>query len=284
MLSDHEVYITDWTDARMVPLAQGSFDLNTYIDYLIEMIQLLGPDTHVMAVCQPGPAALAAVGVMAKAQDPVTPRSLIIMGSPIDTRKSPTAPTELAEQRPLSWFENNVVMSVPWPHPGVMRRVYPGFVQLSSFMAMNSDAHTDAHRRVFFHLIEGDGDSVEKHREFYDEYLAVMDLTADFYLQTVRDVFQTHALPEKTFTHHGEVVDLSAITKTALMTIEGEKDDISGIGQTQAAHDLCTNLPEALQADYVQEGVGHYGIFNGSRWRSEIQPRVRDFIRSHNIT
>jgi poly(3-hydroxybutyrate) depolymerase len=282
MLPEHEVYITDWADARTVPMSEGSFDLNSSIDYLIEMLRHLGPNTHVMAVCQPGPAALCATAVMAKAGDPNAPASLTIMGSPIDTRKSPTVPTELAEERPIEWFKNNVVMSVPWPHLGFMRSVYPGFIQLSSFLAMNQSSHMDAHREMFFHLVEGDGDSADKHREFYDEYLSVMDLTAEFYLQTVEEIFQKHSIAKGTFEHHGESVDPSLITKTALLTIEGANDDISGVGQTQAAHDLCSNIPAAMKQDYVQADVGHYGVFNGSKWREEIQPKVRDFIRSHN--
>ncbi len=284
MLPDHEVYITDWTDARMIPIHSGRFDLNDYVDYLIEMIEFLGPNTHVMAVCQPGPAALAATAIMAEDKNPCQPASLIIMGSPIDTRKSPTAPTELAEERPIEWFERNAIMTVPWPHPGVFRQVYPGFIQLSSFMAMNRDRHMDAHQKMFFHLVDGDGDSQEKHREFYDEYLSVMDLTSEFYLQTVEEIFQKHSLPKGEFEHRGRLVDTTHIRKTALMTVEGENDDISGIGQTQAAHDLCHKLPASMKEDYVQPGVGHYGVFNGRSWRDEIQPRVGDFIKRHDGT
>lgn len=282
MLPEHDVYITDWEDARNVPLTEGTFDLNDFIDYIISMLQHLGPGTHLMAVCQPGPGALAATALMAEDGDICQPASLTIMGSPIDARKSPTAPTELADQKPLSWFKNNVIMNVPWPHLGAMRRVYPGFIQLSSFMAMNRDTHIDAHQRMFFHLIEGDGDSAEKHRTFYDEYLSVMDLTEEFYLQTIEDVFQEYKLAKGTFVHHGRKVDLGAIRQTALLTVEGGQDDISGIGQTQAAHELCPNIPEEMKEDYIHPDVGHYGVFNGSRWRQEIQPRVRDFIRKHS--
>lgn len=282
MLPEHDVTITDWTDARKVPLANGHFDLNDFVDTIIRALQHLGPNTHVMAVCQPGPAALAATAIMAEDGNPCRPASLTIMGSPIDTSKSPTAPTELAETRPLSWFKKNVVMSVPFPHPGLMRRVYPGFIQLSSFMAMNMDNHVSAHRKMFQHLIEGDGDSAEKHREFYDEYLAVMDLTEEFYLQTVKEVFQDRSLARGTFKHRGRLVDPGEITDTALLTVEGEKDDISGVGQTQAAHDLCCNLPKELQNDHIEPEAGHYGVFNGSRWRKNIQPKVHDFIRGHN--
>ncbi len=282
MLPEHDVWITDWADARKVPLASGTFDLNDYIDTLIRALQHLGPGTHIMAVCQPGPAALAATALMADDDDPCRPASLTILGSPIDTSKSPTAPTELAETRPLAWFRQNVIMSVPFPHPGFMRRVYPGFIQLGSFMAMNMDAHVSAHHRMFSHLVEGDGDSAEKHRAFYDEYLSVMDLTEEFFLQTVQVVFQDRNLATGSFMHRGRLVDPGAITDTALFTIEGEADDISGIGQTQAAHDLCANLAANLQADHVEPKAGHYGVFNGDRWKSNIQPLVRDFIRKHD--
>ena len=280
MLPEHDVYITDWTDARMVPITMGRFDLNDFIDTLIEVLQFLGPDVHVMAVCQPGPAALAATALMAEDDDPCQPASLTIMGSPIDPRKSPTTPNQLASERPLSWFRDNVVMSVPFPNPGAMRRVYPGFVQLSGFLGMNLDSHMNAQWKYFNSLVHDDGDSAGKHREFYDEYLAVMDLTEEFYLQTVDEIFQQNLLPKGKFTHRGRLVNPGAIRTTALMTIEGEKDDISGIGQTQAAHDLCTNIPEKRRIDYIQPDVGHYGVFNGSRFRNEIQPRIRDFIRS----
>lgn len=282
MLPEHDVTITDWVDARMVPLAQGHFDLNDYIDTIIRALRHLGPNTHIIAVCQPGPAALAATAIMAEEDDPCRPASLTVMGSPIDTEKSPTVPNELATTRPLSWFRKNVVMSVPFPHPGMMRRVYPGFVQLGSFMAMNIDNHVNAHRRMFQHLVEGDGDSAEKHREFYDEYLSVMDLTEEFYLQTVKEVFQDRSLAKGTFKHRGRLVNPGLIKDTALLTVEGEKDDISGIGQTQAAHTLCTGLPDKMQMDHIEPEAGHYGIFNGRRWRTNIQPIVRDFIRENN--
>ncbi|MBI4694691.1 MAG: polyhydroxyalkanoate depolymerase [Gammaproteobacteria bacterium] len=282
LVADHEVYVTDWADARNVPVALGRFDLDDYIDYLIAFLRHLGPNTHVMAVCQPGPAALAATALLAADGDACTPSSLTILGSPIDTRLSPTEPNRLATTRPLSWFENNVIMRVPFPHAGCMRRVYPGFLQLTGFMTMNLDRHMNAHQKLYQSLVVGDGDSVAAHRRFYDEYLAVMDLTAEYYLQTLDVVFQQHLLPRGLMTHRGRRVEPGAITRTALMTVEGEHDDISGIGQTQAAHALCANLPASLQADYVQPGVGHYGVFNGSRWRTEIYPRVREFIRAHN--
>ena len=282
MLPEHDVYITDWADARYVPINHGRFDLNDYIDYLIDFIRTIDGETssgvHTMAVCQPGPALLAAASIMAEDGDPSRPASMTIMGSPIDTRRSPTTPNVLAQEREFSWFENNMIYTVPAPYPGIMRRVYPGFVQLYSFLSMNSGRHWNAHYDYFQHLVEGDGDSADKHRSFYDEYLAVTDLTEEFYLQTIREVFQEHTLADGKFMHRGRRVKPEAITDIALMTVEGEKDDISGIGQTQAAHDLCVNIPDALQLDYVQPGVGHYGVFNGSRWRKEIQPKIAKFI------
>jgi len=282
MLPDHDVYITDWTDARAVPLAAGRFSLNDYIDYLIAFLQTMGPRAHAMAVCQPGPALLAAAALMAENKDPARPASMTLMGSPIDTRRSPTVPNKLSQERPLDWFERNMIYTVPAPYAGFMRRVYPGFVQLYSFLSMNSDRHVNAHYDYFQHLVEGDGDNAEKHRRFYDEYLSVMDMTEEFYLQTIREVFQEHSLPEGKFIHHGRRVKPEIIDDIALMTVEGENDDISGIGQTQAAHDLCTNIPQIMQMDYVQPGVGHYGVFNGSRWRAEIQPKLAAFIRAHD--
>ncbi len=282
MLPEHEVYITDWRDARSVPVIEGGFDLNDYIDYIIEFLRCLGPSTHVVAVCQPGPAVMAAASLMAADDDPAQPASMVIMGSPIDTRRSPTEPNRLATTRPLEWFEHNVVMPVPFPNPGFMRRVYPGFLQLAGFMTMNLDRHMGAHNTLYNSLVKGDGDSVAQHKQFYDEYLAVMDLNAEYYLQTLKVVFQEHQLPNGCMFHRGRLVEPAAISKTALMTVEGENDDISGIGQTQAAHDLCVNIPPANRVDYVQAGVGHYGVFNGSRFRAEIAPRMRDFIRDHD--
>ncbi len=285
MIPDHEVYITDWADARTVPIAAGRFDLNNYADYLIDFLRTLKPSNndkraHAMAVCQPGPALMVAASIMAEDKDPARPASMTIMGSPIDTRRSPTVPNILSQERSYEWFENNMIYTVPAPYPGMFRRVYPGFVQLYSFLSMNSNRHAEAHYDYFQHLVEGDGDSADKHRTFYDEYLAVLDMTEECYLQTIKEIFQDHSLPQGKFMHHGRKVNPGAITDIALMTVEGEKDDISGIGQTQAAHDLCANLPDKMKIDYIQPGVGHYGVFNGSRWRTEIQPRVKDFIRS----
>jgi len=280
MLPEHDVYITDWIDARDVPVTDGRFDLNDYVDYVIEFIRHVGMRTHIIAVCQPAVPVLVAAGFMAGEDDPYQPMSMTLMGGPIDTRRNPTAVNQLAEQKSMDWFEKNVISLVPFPNAGFMRRVYPGFVQLTGFMTMNLERHAKAHMNLFEDLVKGDCDSVAQHREFYEEYLAVMDLTAEFYLQTVETVFQTHAIPEGRFMHRGERVDCSAIRRTALLTVEGERDDISGRGQTEAAQDLCSNLSYDEKFHYVQPGVGHYGVFNGRRWRSEIQPRIRDFIRS----
>ncbi len=282
MLPAHDVYITDWKNARNVPLAAGRFDLNDYVDYLIDFMRHIGPGVHAIAVCQPGPALLAAAALMAEDQEPARPASITIMGSPIDARRSPTVPNLLAQKRKFEWFERNMIYTTPAPYLGVMRRVYPGFVQLYSFLSMNHDRHLNAHYDYFNHLVEGDGDSADKHRNFYDEYLSVLDLTEEFYLQTIREVFQEFTLAEGKFMHHGRRVRPEAITDIALMTVEGENDDISGIGQTQAAHELCVNIPAEIKFDYIQPGVGHYGVFNGSRWRNEIQPRLAKFILEHS--
>jgi poly(3-hydroxybutyrate) depolymerase len=280
MLPEHDVYITDWIDSREIPVTEGRFDLDDYIDYVIEFIRYLGPRTHVIAVCQPAVPVLAAAAVMAGDEDEFQPMSMTLIGGPIDTRRNPTAVNKLAEQKSMEWFEQNVISLVPFPNPGFMRRVYPGFVQLTGFMTMNLERHTKAHLELFDNLVKGDCDSVTQHRSFYEEYLAVMDLTAEFYLQTVETVFQQHYLPNGTMMHRGKRIDCSKIHRTALLTVEGERDDISGRGQTEAAQDLCSGLPLDDKYHYVQPGVGHYGVFNGRRWRTEIQPRIRDFIRS----
>ncbi len=278
MMQHNDVYITDWADARMVPLSEGRFDLDDYIDYVIEMLHHLGEGTHVMAVCQPSVPVFAAVSLMEKRNDPLAPASMILMGGPIDTTRSPTAVNDLAQEKGIQWFRDNAVMTVPWPHPGFGREVYPGFLQLSGFMSMNLDRHIIAHKDFFLHLVKDDGDSAEKHRDFYDEYLAVMDLTAEFYLQTVETVFIEHAIPTGTMLHRGETVDPKAISKVALMTVEGENDDITGGGQTEAAHALTPNIPDDRRLHYTQPRVGHYGVFNGSRFRKEIVPRIVDFM------
>jgi poly(3-hydroxybutyrate) depolymerase len=282
-LPNHEVYITEWVDARMVPHGEGSFDLDDYIDYVAAMLRRLGPDTHVMAVCQPSVPVLAAVALMEAEGDPDVPASMVLMGGPIDTRRNPTGVNKLAEERGIEWFRHNVITKVPFPNPGVMRDVYPGFLQLHGFMSMNLDRHIQAHKDLFHHLVAGDGDSAQKHREFYDEYLAVMDLSAEFYLQTVDTVFVRHALPKGEMMHRGTRVDPSKIRRVALMTVEGENDDISGVGQTEAAHTLCSNIPADRKVHYLADNVGHYGVFNGSRFRADIAPRISDFMLSNNV-
>jgi poly(3-hydroxybutyrate) depolymerase len=281
-LPNHDVYITDWVDARMVPLNAGPFDLDDYIDYVISILHFLGGDTHVIAVCQPSVPVLAAVAAMEAAGDPNVPHSMVLMGGPIDTRVNPTGVNKLAESRGIDWFRRHVITTVPFPHPGFMRNVYPGFLQLHGFVSMNLDRHIEAHRRLFYHLVRSDGDSAQKHREFYDEYLAVMDLAAEFYLQTVDTVFVRHALPKGQMTHRGRLIEPAKIRRVALMTIEGEHDDISGVGQTEAAHRLCVNIPDSHKAHWLQPEVGHYGVFNGSRFRAEIAPRIADFVLTHN--
>lgn len=277
-LPTHEVFITDWIDARLVPLTEGGFDLDDYVDYVIEMLELLGPDVHVMAVCQPSVPVAAAIALMEAKDSPSVPLSMTLMGGPIDTRKSPTAVNKLAEERGMDWFKKNCIFKVPFPNPGFFRDVYPGFLQLSGFMAMNIDRHMNAHWEMFSHLVHRDGDSAEKQKDFYDEYLAVMDLTAEFYLQTVDTVFVRHALPKGEMMHRGVTVDLKAIRRCGLMTVEGENDDISGVGQTKATHDLCVNLPKEKQLYHLQKDVGHYGVFNGSRFRKEIAPAIKGFM------
>ena len=277
-LPHFDVYITDWADARMVPLAVGSFDLDDYIDYLRDALAHLGPGVHTIGVCQPSVPLLAAAALMEAAGDDNAPASMTLMGGPVDTRRSPTEVNKLAEKRGVEWFRRNCLHTVPFPYPGFGREVYPGFLQLSGFMAMNLDRHVSAHFDMFNHLVSGDGDSAEKHREFYDEYMAVMDLAAEYYMQTVETVFVRHALPKGEMTHRGRRVDLTAIRKSGLLSVEGEKDDISGVGQTCAANELCVNIPDSRKHYHLAEGVGHYGVFNGSRFRKEIAPRIREFI------
>lgn len=282
-LPNHDVYITEWADARMVPLSEGHFDLDDYIDYVISMLHVLGGDTHIMAVCQPSVPVLAAVARMEAEGDAYVPHSMVLMGGPIDTRVNPTVVNTLAGRRGINWFRGNVITKVPFPNPGFMRDVYPGFLQLYGFMIMNLDRHMQEHRNLFQHLVEGDGDSAQRHREFYDEYLAVMDLAAEFYLQTCETVFIRHALPKGEMTHRGVPIDPAKIKRVALMTIEGEHDDISGVGQTEAAHRLCVSIPAECKAHWLQPGVGHYGVFNGSRFRAEIVPRIADFVLSNQF-
>jgi poly(3-hydroxybutyrate) depolymerase len=280
-LPTHEVYITDWTDARMVPTALGGFNLDDYADVLWRMIGAVGPKANVVAVCQPGPIVLAVVALMSEDKDPNLPSTMTFMGSPIDARQSPTQANRLADQRDMQWFESNMIHTTPGPYPGMFRRVYPGFLQLASFMNMNLEKHMDAHWSFFEHLVEDDGDSVQKHREFYDEYLSVLDMPAEFYLETIQEVFKEHRLANGTMIRGGRQVKLDAIRDVALMTIEGERDDISGVGQTQAAHNLCTNIPAKNRVLHVHPKVGHYGVFSGARFEREIAPLIDKFTRDH---
>ncbi len=282
MLPGHDVYITDWRDAKLVPLEHGRFDLDDYVDYLIEFLEHIGPGAHMLAVCQPSVPAYSAAALMSADRHPCRPKSLALMGGPIDTRKAPTEVNTLATQRPFGWFENNVIATVPYLYPGHGRKVYPGFLQLAGFMAMNLGNHLVSHWEMFRHLVQGDGESAEATKDFYDEYRAVCDMTAEFYLQTVDVVFQRHLLPKGELTHRGRKVDPSAIDDIALLAIEGERDDISGIGQTKAALDISKSLPARLRQYHLAKGVGHYGIFNGSKWRNRIAPVVEEWIARHD--
>lgn len=279
LLPHANVYITDWADAKEVPLFQGDFDLNDYISYLIDFLRFLGPNTHTMAVCQPSVPLFAAVALMSAMKDECTPASMTLMGGPIDTRANPTQVNQHAMNKPLSWFEQHVITRVPFNYPGAMRRVYPGFMQLTGFMTMNLERHIGEHVKLYQHLIQGDGDSAEQHRIFYDEYLSVADLPAEFYLQTIDKVFQRHLIPKGEFDFKGHIVKPSAITNTRVLCVEGERDDISGIGQTKAALDVCTGLPSSMKQYHLQEKVGHYGIFNGRRYLEEIVPVIMEHIR-----
>jgi poly(3-hydroxybutyrate) depolymerase len=286
MLPRHDVYITDWRDAKQVPADEGSFDLDDYIDYLIAFLDHIGPKrgggrAHMLAVCQPAVPCYAAAALMSAARDPARPRTLTMMGGPIDTRKAPTPVNVVATQRPYSWFENNVIATIPFSYPGAGRQVYPGFLQLAGFMAMNLGEHLNSHWEMFKHLVEGDGEGADSSKAFYDEYRSVCDMTAEFYLQTVDVVFQRHLLPKGELTHRGTIVDPAAIHDIALLAIEGERDDISGIGQTRAALDISTGLPAKLRKYHLARGVGHYGIFNGSKWRERIAPVVEGWIAEH---
>ncbi|MCB2065298.1 MAG: polyhydroxyalkanoate depolymerase [Erythrobacter sp.] len=281
MVANQEVYITDWADARLVPLSEGHFDLDDYIDYIIEFLQFIGPNTHMLAVCQPSVPAFAATAVMAAAKDPCRPATLTMMGGPIDTRASPTSVNDLAMDKPLSWFENNVIATVPLTYPGGGRKVYPGFLQLAGFMSMNLSDHMMSHYEMFKHMTLGDHDSAARTKQFYDEYLSVCDMTAEFYLQTIEHVFQAHSLPKGEFNHRGKLIDPDAIRDTALLAIEGELDDISGIGQTKAALGIAEHLPKDKKKYLLAKDCGHYGIFNGSKWRTKIAPVVEQWFRAH---
>ena len=277
LLHDHKVYITDWTDARMVPLASGPFHLDDYVEYVQEFIRHCGPDVHVISVCQPTVPVLAAVSLMASRGE-TTPRSMTMMGGPIDARLSPTAVNNLATNKSFSWFESNVIFRVPQNYPGAGRAVYPGFMQHTGFVAMNPDRHLTSHYDYFRDLIRGDDDSAESHRQFYDEYNAVLDMPAEYYLDTIKTVFQDFALVNGTWSVRGELVRPQDITTTALLTIEGELDDISGAGKTKAAHGLCSGVPATRAFHYDAIGAGHYGIFSGRRWREKVYPEVQGFI------
>ncbi|HEY0085476.1 MAG TPA: polyhydroxyalkanoate depolymerase [Allosphingosinicella sp.] len=281
MLPGHDVYITDWRDAKLVPTDAGKFDLDDYVDYLIEYLEKIGPGAHMLAVCQPSVPCYAAACVMSETENPARPRTLTMMGGPIDTREAPTAVNTLATQRPYAWFQRNVIATVPYHYPGNGRQVYPGFLQLAGFMTMNLGNHLTSHYEMFKHLVQGDGESADGTKAFYEEYRAVCDMTAEFYLQTIDVVFQRHLLPKGEMMHRGRRVDPKAITDIGILAIEGERDDISGIGQTKAALDIATKLPKALKKYHLAKGVGHYGIFNGSKWRNQIAPVLENWIQSH---
>jgi poly(3-hydroxybutyrate) depolymerase len=282
MLPGHDVYITDWADAKLVPVSAGRFDLDDYVDYLIAFLEHIGPGAHMLAVCQPSVPAYAAAAVMSADKHPSRPRTLTMMGGPIDTREAPTAVNTLATQRPHSWFQQNVIATVPYTYPGAGRAVYPGFLQLAGFMTMNLGSHLTSHWEMFKHLVAGDGESADSTKDFYEEYRSVCDMTAEFYLQTIDVVFQRHLLPKGEMMHRGRRVDPAAIKDVAILAIEGERDDISGIGQTKAAVDISTGLPDEMKHYHLAKSVGHYGIFNGSKWRTKIAPVVEKWIAAHD--
>jgi poly(3-hydroxybutyrate) depolymerase len=280
MLPDHDVYVTDWHNVRDVALSQGQFGFDDYIQHLIDFLETIGPGAHIVAVCQPCVAALVATAVMAQSQHPAQPRSMTLMAGPIDCRVHPTKVNELANSKPISWFEQNLIATVPMRFPGAFRRVYPGFVQLAAFMSMNIERHVKAHKELYENLRDGEIEKAEATKAFYDEYFAVLDLTAEFYLETVRLVFQEHALPLGNLKWCGERVEPRAIRRTMLLTVEGERDDICAVGQTMAAHDLCSGLRPYLRRHHMQVGVGHYGVFSGQRWTGQIYPILRNVILS----
>jgi poly(3-hydroxybutyrate) depolymerase len=282
LLQDHDVYITDWHNARDVPLTQGGFSLDDYIDHMIRFMESIGPGSHVVAVCQPCVAALAATAIMAEDDNPCQPRSLTLMAGPVDCRVNPTAVNELANSKPIEWFEKNLISRVPLPHAGFMRKVYPGFIQLSAFLSMNPERHKQAFVDLYHHLADGEQEKAHGIKTFYDEYLAVNDLPAEFYLETIVKVFQTYDLARGALMYRGRLVDTKAIRRTALMTVEGERDDICAVGQTVAAQDLCSSIRPYLKNHHVQTGVGHYGVFSGKKWNQQIYPRVRDAIHASN--
>ncbi len=282
LLPHHDVYITDWENGREVPLYKGEFTLDTYIEYIMEFLHTLGPGAHTLAVCQPSVPLFAAVALMNDAKDPCAPRTMTLMGGPVDTRKAPTKVNQFSQEHSIDWFESNVISRVPLNYPGFMRRVYPGFLQLAGFMSMNFERHADSHAKLFKDLVQGDGEAAQAHRDFYNEYLAVADLPAEYYLQTIEEVFHKHSLPDGKFFHNGTRVRPDAITKTAILAIEGELDDISGLGQTKASLEIATNLAESKKKYHMAPGVGHYGIFNGRKWREQVRPVITAWIDKHN--
>ena len=282
LLTEHDVYITDWTDARMVAMEHGAFHLHDYVYYVQDFIRHLGPNLNVISVCQPTVPVLAAISLMASNKEPNLPKTMVMMGGPIDPRKAPTQVNDLATNKPFSWFENNVIYSVPPNYPGYGRRVYPGFLQHAGFVAMNPKRHAQSHWEFYLHLREGDNESAEEHRKFYDEYNAVLDMPAEYYLETIKTVFQDHALPLGTWEVEGQLVCPQDIEDVALLTIEGELDDISGLGQTRAAHELCAHIPKEMKQHFTAPKCGHYGIFSGRRWREVIAPKISEFIHAHH--
>ncbi len=282
LIEDHDVYVTDWHDAAEIHVDEGKFGIEEYMTYLMDFFEIMGEGSSVIAVCQPAPLVLATVAIMAANESPYKPKTMTLMGGPLDTRMAPTVVTELADKHGMNWFRRNCIHMVPMRFEGSGRRVYPGFLQLHAFLSMNPKRHTLAQWKMFTHLVEGDGDSAEAHQKFYDEYLSVMDTAADFYLETIDAVFKSHLLPKGLLEYKGQKVDTKAIKKTALLTVEGSLDDISAPGQTVAAHDMCSNLKKTMKKNLLQEGVGHYGIFNGKKWREVIKPEIGNFIRKHS--
>lgn len=282
LLPDHDVYITDWHNARDVPLSDGRFGFDDYVDHLVQFLQAMGGGGHVLAVCQPTVQALAAAAVMAQSKDAAAPRSMTLMAGPVDCRINPTSVNVLATSKPIEWFEKNLIATVPKRHKGAGRRVYPGFVQVSAFVSMNTKRHMQGHADLFWHMASGETEKAEAIAGFYDEYFAVLDLAAEFYIETVKTVFQDYTLAKNELTYRGDPIDMRSVRRTALMTVEGERDDICAVGQTMAAHDLCTGLPPHMRSHHLQAGVGHYGVFSGRKWESQTYPLVRNFIQSHD--
>ncbi|MCE4222792.1 polyhydroxyalkanoate depolymerase [Methylobacterium sp. C25] len=281
LLADHDVYITDWHNARDVPLSEGEFGFDDYVDHVVRFLETMGEGSHLVAVCQPAVQALAASAVMAHTKNPAQPRSMTLMAGPVDCRISPTSVNELATSKPIEWFEKNLISTVSDRHRGAGRRVYPGYMQVAAFVSMNAQRHSQAHQDLFWHYVRGESDKARAIETFYDEYFAVLDLTAEFYLETVKTVFQDYTLARNALTYRGESIDMRSIQRTALMTVEGERDDICAVGQTMAAHDLCASLPPHMRSHHLQAGVGHYGVFSGRKWEAQTYPLVRNFIQSH---